>query len=269
MVNNKLRYDANRIAVCLVGQIRTGVEVAPIMKSFFGEMYPTLDFFVHTWDTESFSPWAGWRAGHPAELAQQLIPINFTKIEKIKEIYNPISMVVDNLSDYRHTHPNGVEHRDQIHHQISPQFISTYECNKLRKIHEIICGRSYNTVLRLRFDIIFTPGYQLIKELQYVAEDPARFFTVDRANRLHYAVEDIAWLAQPDIFDIAVNFALERELVGSDIDELVHFKNYLTDKKVNVSSFKNNDVYIYRDFDIENKLCPFQKPFCTTPTVLQ
>ena len=268
--NYRLKNEG-RIAVCFTGQIRTGIEVAPMMKQFFGKMYDQLDFFIYTWDTESFSPWAGHRKNINSELiVDQLIPINPNKIEKIKQIYNPISMVVDNLSEYRRTHPNGVENRAGIYNSIPPRWISAYECNKLRKKYELLCGNQYRLVLRIRFDVIFTTNYTLIKEVQYMPSNPNALYSVDRHNRFHEAVEDIAWLAPGNIIDKAIDFALHREEENTNkIDEYQDFRQYLIENQIHTRPFKNNDVYLYRDFDITNNLSPFDKPLNNDETTLE
>lgn len=270
--NYKLKRNNHRIAVCFTGQIRTGVEVAPMMKDFFGELYNELDFFIHTWDTESFSPWAGDRSKMNADEARKLIPVDLKKIEKIKEIYDPIGMIVDNLSEYKRTHPGGVENRPGIHHQIAPWWISGYECNKLKKKYELLCGVQYFRVLRIRFDVIFTPKYRLIKELMYMASYPNALYSVDRHNRLHEAIEDIAWLSTGEIIDKVNDFVLNREeksLPLGAMDDYTHFQQYLIENKIYARPFKNNDVYLYRDFDVANNLSPYDKPLNNDETTLQ
>lgn len=266
--NYKLKNDKFRTAVCFTGQIRTGVEVAPMMKDFFGESYDSLDFFIHTWDTESFSPWAGYRKFNDPEESRKLFPVDLKKIEKIKEIYNPINMAVDNLNEYRRTHPGGVENRTGIHHQIAPCWVSGYECNKLRKKYELFCGVKYFRVLRLRFDVIFTTKYRLIKEFEYMTNYPDALYSVDRHNRLHEAIEDIAWLSIGDTIDKAYDFVLRRE-ESANIDEYLHFQQYLIENKIHARPFKNNDVYLYRDFDVVNNLSPYDKPLNNDETTLQ
>ena len=54
-----------RIAVCFSGQIRTGVQTAPNIKRYIGDLDPVCDYFVHTWDHQS-----------PNHAAHDLVPVD-------------------------------------------------------------------------------------------------------------------------------------------------------------------------------------------------
>ena len=41
------------IAVCLSGQIRTGIYAAPNIKRFIGDLWDNCDFFIHTWNVSN------------------------------------------------------------------------------------------------------------------------------------------------------------------------------------------------------------------------
>jgi len=87
----------NRIAVCISGQIRTGVHTTESLKNFFRDMLPYLDFFIHTWTTETFSQ---FEPRDPDEQLNTVIEVSQHKIDYVKEFYKPKLMVVDNYTEY-------------------------------------------------------------------------------------------------------------------------------------------------------------------------
>jgi len=241
-----------RTAICFSGQIRTGVETAPALRKFIGDMWNSCDFFVHTWSTNT-------RSKHAANTDTQSHIVSPQIIDSIKTIYSPVSMVVDDIDAvqadvYIQT---GITPSGQL-----PMFRSIYEANLLKSKYEIACNSKYLAVIRLRFDQVFDNSATLLQELQYFANSDrdAYLNTCDFSNKLPNAVEDVAWLGTSATIDIASNFLQVRERHNTGVDYMdwqSHFKLYLEENSIKPHHWKNNNLYIYRDHHATANISPF------------
>ena len=66
-----------KIAVCFSGQIRTGVQTAPNIKRYIGDLDTVCDYFVHTWDHQS-----------PNHAAHDLVPVDKSVFSEFWSIRN-------------------------------------------------------------------------------------------------------------------------------------------------------------------------------------
>ena len=71
------------IAVCLSGQIRTGIYAAPNIKRFIGDLWDNCDFFIHTWNVSNEKPTP--KQAEDGNLFGDDQEINF---ETLNKIYN-------------------------------------------------------------------------------------------------------------------------------------------------------------------------------------
>jgi hypothetical protein len=235
---------SSKIAICLSGQVRTGVANSAAVLAYIGEVLPQCDFFIHTWDVNSSSP-----AQVVAEDEKQKIRNTFTTVDpadikQIADTYKPLDMRVDNFKIYQETHYRKVIMRNgQVAAQI-PMFQSIWEVNQLKKSYEALNNSKYGTVVRLRLDISF-PAY-LIDELNYISGQRDMLYFVDPDNKYPKAIEDICWIATSEQMDTACNFALIRETIDSEIDWQLHMKQYLDGNNIRYRPFKNNTINIIR-----------------------
>lgn len=112
-----------KIAICISGEIRTGVELFPIFKKFFKDV--EYDVFIHTWRTED----------------------NIETFEKICELYEPKNVIFE-------------KHKIQKHGMLNTNSMmySIMRANDLRRDYEENNGLYYDCVVRYRFDILFKEG---------------------------------------------------------------------------------------------------------------
>ena len=245
---------SGRIAVCISGQIRTGVETSLCILGYLGDLKEAVDIFIHTWDNESESPWTPDNANRDSHVvANTFRPVDPAVIKKIYEIYQPLDMRVDNYEIYQQCRHKQVTMRSLLNVAQVPMFQSIWESNRLKVSHETLSNSKYNMVIRLRFDLDFGPGRTLAEDLSYIAEKKDILYFVDHQNKFPDAVEDICWITSSPIMDIICDFLLEREtnIKMSTVDWQTHLTKYLQQKGVVARPFKNNNVTIRRNKFIE------------------
>jgi len=235
----EIRY---KIAVCLSGQVRTGIRTSENLLRWLNQFQdPNMfDFFIHTWDIETCSP----HETPPEFLYTEPRPVKPIVFDLIKKIYNPISMTVENYNNYLES----TKGRIQL-----PMHESIQRCNNLKKAHERANNFVYYRVLRLRFDLVFEEDHCLLDELKYMAFPKKEdcLHVLDYWNKLPHWTEDIAWLGKSHLIDIASDFVNDRagrnptELNGLEAQH--HFNRYLKNNGVICNHWKNNTIHIYRD----------------------
>ncbi len=147
-----------RIAICFSGQIRSALENFDNIKEFFGECFKYSDIFIHTSNINCY------KSINCKNIFIKPKIINKSTIEKIKELYNPKHMIVD---DY-----DGVGYKICELYGIQPLWYSYWKCNELKKIYEKNNNFEYDYVVKIRFD--FVANYEqnsFEMELQNVKSD--------------------------------------------------------------------------------------------------
>ena len=239
----------DRIAVCFSGQIRTGIETAPYLKRFFGDLLPKMDFFIHTWDTDTSLVWNPETCMFPEPDFVKHLPVKADKFIKIREIYNPREMTVDNINAYELSYHQRVIRRSGLPPVLhAGMFQSLYESNSYKTEYEIENNSEYGLVIRIRFDIFFDPDHTLQEELDYLNVVPNKLYVSDFMKKLPRSVEDICWIAKSSTINTVCDFSLERE-TRSDmtvIDWQDHLRYYLYKHDIFPVKWKKNNLYIYR-----------------------
>lgn len=153
-----------RIAICFSGQIRTGIEASKNIKHFIGELLPHCDFFIHTWANDTH------RGLSPDEIGFDVF-LDENVFEKIKEIYSPKVMVVENY----------FTKMEEIKVKYPPPslwfswFYSWMKSVEYKKEYEELNGFTYDYVIKLRPDCIYSPDVKLSDFLGIIA--PGVFIT--------------------------------------------------------------------------------------------
>jgi hypothetical protein len=246
---------SGRVAVCISGQIRTGVENSDAILSYFGKLKDGIDVFIHTWDVESESPWTEEnRSKDITAITNTYRKVDPAVIKKIHEIYQPLDMRVDNFDIYQKCHHKRVTMRSQLCVAQIPMFQSIWEANQLKIAHEQLCGSKYNMVMRLRFDLDFGPGRNILDDMHYIADKKDMLYFVDFANKFPEMIEDVCWLSNSSTMDTVCGFAIEREsnIEMNTLDWQHHMKKYLAKWAIQDRPFKNNNITIVRNKFLED-----------------
>lgn len=238
---------SSRIAICISGQIRTGVKNATSILNYIGDMLPMCDIFIHTWNVNSKNV----NQSNNTEEEKQVVRNTFSlvdvdELEQIAEIYKPLDMRVDNFKIYQDAHFRKTLLKTRSLVIQIPMFQSIYEANKLKKQHEELCFSKYMFVVRLRFDLDFGPERSLLQDLNYIASKKDMLYFIDFMNKYPDAIEDVYWIANSDNMDIACDFALVRESTPNKTEWQQHMKEYLNERGVKYRPFGNNSINIIR-----------------------
>ena len=246
---------SNRIAICFSGQIRTGVIASQSILRYVGDLLPDVDFFIHTWDTETISKWG--LQGRDKNLADKPFPVNPEKFIKMEEIYHPIKMQIDSFGEYRQKKHDLLSYAGYSEH---PLFHSAYESNMLKKQYEDANNFKYKLVIKMRPDMVMNSRLRLEDEVHYVCDHRKTdvFYVNDQWNKCPESIEDICWMSSSDTMDIACDYIREREINNSyrDIDWQTHHRIYLEKHGILSRPFKYNELYIYRDYHVEAGISP-------------
>ena len=84
-----------KIAVCFSGQVRTGLQAAPHLFDWFGDLLPNIDFFIHTWDNRLYKNLNCTRLFPRREEI-----IDKKVFDELSKIYNPKTMEIESGSVY-------------------------------------------------------------------------------------------------------------------------------------------------------------------------
>ena len=168
------------IAVCLFGQIRTGVYCAPAIKAAYDyvdgkiininyngrvqECIVNVDYFF--WSKEGQT--VGQFIGKTYE--QQAGTVDLTDLEKLTEIYKPKLQGITKLED----EPQLKNSNSLIQWNFGrPLLLGIVSAINLKQQHELSTGIRYDLCICQRFDIVtipFTPVEKIIKEYGIVNE---------------------------------------------------------------------------------------------------
>jgi hypothetical protein len=244
-----------KIAICFSGQIRTGVETAPNILRYIGDLLPNCDFFVHTWDIETYSTegFSSTLTDDKNILPQQLSPINVDIYHKFVKIYTPAVSVLDSFSLWSKSRHG--EHNRKIY---LPHQYSVYISNKLKFMYEEMNNFVYDFVIRIRPDIMFDSDKSLIHDLKLVSDSRtlcyAQFY--DEAvinNNIHNGF----WLGSSYVMDQVTDFYNIMSNKNESIDEHIHFGNWvIMGLMFNTVKLKNSKVGVYRQFHKDLNIDP-------------
>lgn len=238
----------HRTAVCLSGQLRTAVEVAPVIMNFFRFIPAEVDFYIHTWTTESLG--LHDLNGRPKSIANILKPVGDEKLQQVLDIYKPILYRVDDCEKYQEEYKVYIKQKYGTCWASIPMFQSLWECNNLKKKTEEKFNQKYWRVIRMRFDQIFRKEHSWEYEKAFMSTKDQYLYVCDHYNRLPDGVEDIAWYGTSELMDQVCHFAEVRASVdvdGNNSDWQIHHMMYCIENKIPVKTWKDNTMMIYRD----------------------
>tara|TARA_R110000868_G_C10810659_1_gene757816 strand:+ start:298 stop:1113 length:816 start_codon:yes stop_codon:yes gene_type:complete len=167
-----------KIAFCFSGQIRTGIQTYPNIKRFIGELWDNCDFFVHTWNYESYKSFSKSSINGISLLPRQNHFITTEKIEKFASCYNARGIIVDDFESYSERH-------------INPIWYSTTESFKIMKKYSTEHDIKYDVVIKIRPDVIFGKDRRLINEINLYEKDPTVLYS-DVYTEIR--LDDVFWI---------------------------------------------------------------------------
>lgn len=156
-----------KIALCFSGQPRFVAECSEYIKANVIRNYD-VDVFAHLWFDDDLQT-KPYKYGGDGNWVNQRIKVN--AIDEFKQIYNPVSLVVEKSKKFNDTalhfetslkrywkgsidNPLDPDYRNRTINNCLSYFYSLHEVNKLKKLHEYEHDFKYDWVIRCRTDSI-------------------------------------------------------------------------------------------------------------------
>lgn len=166
-------FGDEKIAICISGQTRTGIEAAELFMTFFKGYHH--DVFFHTWyESDKTS-------------------------EKIVELYKPKRFVIETPLEKNIGYVNKGS--------FESMFYSIMRANDLKKEHEIANDFRYDVVVRHRFDVVFNPE----SRFHFVEKRKRTIYTHSishphvNVDYHHYGINDLFFYGDSESMDILSN----------------------------------------------------------------
>lgn len=218
-----------RIAVCISGQIRTGVIVSKNIKHFLGSLYSNCDFFIHTWDTNTTISYCGSNIYPDNEKVTQ------DTIDKIKNIYNPKKIQVDDLYEI-------TKNKIKTNNNIKILWYSFYKSVEYKRRYEIENDFIYDLVLKLRFDIVFPEYRSLLIDFSLIKKSLHNTIYIENSPEIIEKdclfVDDVYYLSNSHNINILSEYYYD--IIKQRFDDVNGYKLY---KKL-----KHNNINIFNDY---------------------
>ena len=237
-----------KIAVCLSAQIRTGIDAAPNILNYLGDLLPDIDFFIHTWDKETISY---------CELNENLMLPNIFdvtepsvgnmisahltmpvgKIDKFLDIYKPKKFKIDNQETYIQslTRPGP-----------SIWYYSNHEVNALKQEYERENNFTYDVVIATRPDLIFSSDKHLGDDLKSMDLNSNHIYGLRWDKTPINLFENICFTCRSDIIDISTNFInWDPSFFDTTDTQELHYR-YLIENNILPCNIASEEFIVYR-----------------------
>lgn len=234
-----------RIAICLAGQLRTGIDCVPSLLRYVGDLLPSCDFFLHTWDVESYSSEGfGCERYDKIGLApNDLLPLETTTVYRYLELIKPKGVLLGSFSDW-----NSIERR--VGHD--PHLYSVKQVTNLKSLYEIENNFEYDYVLRTRPDLIYDQDKTLKADIAEIDNNRtlgySQCFDLDVvANK----IDNAFWIGSSYVMNQVSGFDVIKGNAHPEfhVDGFMHFGNWvIMGLGFNVKRLKNSKIAVYREF---------------------
>lgn len=223
-----------RIAVCFSGQIRTGGKCFLNIKKFLGELYPFCDFFMHTWDGNTHAPTI-------CEIPEIFTDIDEKDIDEIRALYKPIKFVVENFHEAfkttAHMYPTI---------PFNGRFYSWEKSVNYKREYEELYNFKYDYVLKLRYDILFSPVTNLVNLIDGLKGNEFGVESTEEGK----AISDFFFISDSKIMDVASKW----DSVHHKEYKAIHnsYPDHVNEHELIIQYLKENDISI-NDFNSQEK----------------
>ena len=157
-----------RIAVCFHGQLRNACHAAPAIKAYLGDLWENCDFFIHTWNIntytspcESFKDYIYALTGTEIDLNLTGPPVKksvtYDEVEFVKFFYQPKFFKVESYEKWAEEHSSSIKKALEliIPAHCPPYYYSFFSSIQGKKSFENENGFIYDAVVKLRPDVSF------------------------------------------------------------------------------------------------------------------
>jgi hypothetical protein len=226
-----------RIAICIVGQLRTAHLTAENYKKFCGGLWDQCDFFVHTWAENTPAP--GFEIGPSYNAADYPRPLPTNHLKTFIDFYNPKRILIDRFKNYVQL-PNLTTWM--------PIYYSIQQCLLLKQEYERDHKFYYDRVVVIRPDLaIDTEKFSLAKLL--IPVNGRTFCYADMHNEKTNKVDTAIWAVANAMADDLMKFhSLYQTLPAPHVEDQIVLKDYLTSKNIRLIPLGFDQLWIYRNY---------------------
>lgn len=189
-----------KIAICFSGMIRTGVYASKFIKNYIGNLYDSVDFFMHTWDITQSKKWNQESLKFSELQVFNNIEVNSTYkiIKDFTDCYDTkfLKIKIENFSNWNLTHLSKFTN-------FSPLWYSWQESISLKREIEIKSSIQYDYIIKMRPDVIYPEERSLEDDIEYIKDKPSVFFTMGYSPA---RVDDVFFICRSGIMDVASTF---------------------------------------------------------------
>ena len=231
-----------KIAVCFFGEIRTGLFAVDNIKHYLGDLLPSVDFFVHSWDTHSIRTPLNLKLPTTNPVVEKC---SIETQQQFKQCYNPIYYHVDN-SDifFKRIFNNYGSTGDLVYmwHSIS-------QCIEYKNFYEKNNKFQYDYVLIIRPDIIYPIDRSLSKDID-------NHLTVQQ-HEVHPVISNIAlfndtfFLSTSSTINKLVDFYRDSNFYGRHFWPPTELLDFATRHNIIIRSLKDNRSTVLRPTAIQ------------------
>lgn len=158
-----------KIAVCIQGQLRTGLLAFPNLKHFFGELFSSIDFFIHTWTTDMHR---NVLAFHEIRRRQH-VEIPKENLETYKQLYQPKKFLVEDQQEFL----NPLRKKFGVVGELANLYYGFYKVVELKNDYQKENNIQYDVVVKLRPDILFPLDRSFKLDVTQFLQDPSTIYS--------------------------------------------------------------------------------------------
>ena len=274
-----------RIAVCLYGQTRSGsVHAIPSILRYIGDLLPSCDIFIHTWDIESLGTAYAKLFGkeHPNEtdvMWHTTMTATKKRFSELFEKYCPKAMEVEEYKLQNTKDTWGGRRFDPVSGLWNvSMWKSIQEVNNIKTRYSVKNAFSYDYTVILRSDIVFGSSKSLSSDISEITDSNMMIFG-DLFNIWpQFAtsrIEEIIWIGQTSVIDKVANFSTHYSKTVENLDDPNHptyrdWQFYAADwitqtLGIRFTPMKNSIMRACSQVDIDNSIDPLNPGFGSPP----
>lgn len=217
-----------RIAVCFSGMVRTSNYTVPNLLNYFGDLFPSIDFFMHTWsETQHKQYTPGAIALLSTDYRNCKMETSYPIISEMTNYYNFKKIKIEPFLDHSELY------------RYFPLWYSWAKSIELKEEYEKEYNFTYDVVLKMRPDMIFPSDSTLQKEIDKFLTDPNLFYVMGgNAERLN----DVYFLSTSKNMNIATK-VIHNPIPWHENE----FNMHLLNNSITYSKVHNPSYAIYRE----------------------
>lgn len=226
-----------RIAICLSGQVRTGVENHLNIKQFLGELYKYCDFFMHCWDDCTYKTY------NTSNVCKSPIKEDVSKFNKIRELYLPKYMQIDSPD-------NSFGYTISNEYRLEPLWYSFLKSIQYKERYEVENGFEYDYVIKLRYDILIKLKDDITTIVDEIQKIENNIFYINNycsspnqtmKDRLAY---DVIFISKSKEMNIASNYFWEMAKNFDNNDNYINLPEYLKQNNIQTNTIPFIDKFL-------------------------